>query len=529
MSATARDVVNEILGMSLPDYAERFLKIRTKTKGVQPFRFNPAQLYLHRKAQLQLESKGYVRISLLKARQWGGSTYVQGRFYSKIARGSKGVRAYILTHTADATSNLFGMTHRFHLELDARIRPTSTPPSQKRIVFSRLDSSYAVATAGTKGVGRSDTMQLFHGSEVAYWPKADEHMTGAMQAVPAGGPGTEIFLESTGNGQGNAFYWNFANARAGLSEYVPVFVPWFWTEEYRAPVSSLDMDVDDEDYMRLWGLDLEQMQFRYNKIVEAGGGEAGRARFMQEYPTTPEEAFSKKVVGGYIEAKYVLMARNKQPHMVSVFGPKIMGIDPAYTGDDRFIIFMRQGRLAVRVGRWRKLRTQQSLGRLIRLIHLYHPDIITIDASHVGGAIYDQLEPICDKLGIQIVPVLGGETADDPERFRNKRVENSARCRDWFEDAITPCIHDLAPPPESEGIHGLDEIQGDITAPLCDWDTAGKPVIETKKQVLTHAPSPDNLEALVTTFSLRFDSTWTAGSHTNTLQHSMRKINWRAV
>lgn len=531
MTATAREVVNEILGMPVPDYAERFLKIRTKTKGLQPFRLNPAQLYLHRKAEIQRQSKGFVRISLLKARQWGGSTYVQGRYYSHLARGARGQRAFILTHQEQATANIFAMTRRFHNNLDPRIRPYSPTSSQRKLEFPRLDSSYAVATAGSKAVGRSDTIQLFHGSEVAFWPNDQEHTTGALQAVPARGPGTEVFLESTGNGQGNAFYWNFMHALAGLSEYSPVFVPWFWMDEYQAPVDDdrLTMTREDEDYMRLWGLSLEQMQFRFNKIMDFHGGEAGRIKFRQEYPCTPLEAFSKNIEGGYIEAKYVLMARAKQPHMVSVFGPKIMGIDPAYTGDDRFIVFMRQGRLAVRVGRWTKLRKPQSFGRLVRLIHKYRPDIICIDAGSIGGPFYDDLVPVCDSLGIQIVPVLGGEQADDTERYPRKRVENAARCREWFEDPQTPCIHDLAPPPADSGVDGLDEIQADITAPLCDWDTAGRAIIETKKRTMTHAISPDNLDALMLTFSLRVGSDWTSRSDSDPLSHAKRPVNWRAV
>ena len=38
--------------------------------------------------------------------------------------------------------------------------------------FSRLMGLDEVGTAGTKDVGRSKTLQLFHGSEVAFWPNA---------------------------------------------------------------------------------------------------------------------------------------------------------------------------------------------------------------------------------------------------------------------------------------------------------------------------------------------------------------------
>src|SRR5262249_59464457 len=94
------------------------------------------------------------------------------------------------------------------------------------------DSGYKVGTAGTKAVGRSSTIQLFHGSEVAFWPFADTHAAGVMQAVP-NEKDTEIILESTANGIGNFFHQTWRNAEAGKNDYIAIFVPWYWSEEYR--------------------------------------------------------------------------------------------------------------------------------------------------------------------------------------------------------------------------------------------------------------------------------------------------------
>ena len=265
--AAAR-VAEMVLSMPLPEYCERFLKIRTKTDGLAPFRFNVGQLYLHRRAELQLRRLGYVRLYLLKARQWGGSTYIQARQFSKIVRDGRGLRAFILTHQAAATANIFSMTHRFLEHLPPWMQQ-DVYESQKRIMFPKVDSSYAVATAGAKDIGHSDTVQLLHGSECALWPNADEHLKGVLQTVPPQGDGTEIFLESTGKGIGNAFQKGYAAARAGMSDYETVFVPWIWfprrmdgSYEYAAPVSNLELSAADADYMDFWGLDEEQMQDR---------------------------------------------------------------------------------------------------------------------------------------------------------------------------------------------------------------------------------------------------------------------------
>ena len=97
------------------------------------------------------------------------------------------------------------MTERFHKNCPEPVRPHTGKSNTKELAFDLLDSGYKVGTAGTEGVGRSDTVQFFHGSEVAYWKNADQHMSGILQAVP-NEPGTEIILESTANGLGGLFY-----------------------------------------------------------------------------------------------------------------------------------------------------------------------------------------------------------------------------------------------------------------------------------------------------------------------------------
>ena len=142
------------------------------------------------------------------------------------------MRAFILTHKQEATDNLFSMVERFHLNCPAPVCPQIGRSNAKELAFSLLDSGYKVGTAGTEGVGRSDTIQYFHGSEVAFWKNADSHISGVLQAVPDE-PGTEIILESTANGLGGLFYSMCKAAERGDSDYILIFLPWFWHGEYR--------------------------------------------------------------------------------------------------------------------------------------------------------------------------------------------------------------------------------------------------------------------------------------------------------
>ncbi|MEQ9327544.1 MAG: hypothetical protein RJQ21_09630, partial [Rhodospirillales bacterium] len=187
--------IRQKLKTDFPHYAERCLRIRTKSGRLVPLRLNAAQRWLHERLEDQLARTGRVRVLVLKARQTGISTCIQGRFFWKITHG-RGQRAFILTHKQSATENLFAIARRFHDHCPEVVRPALKASNARELDFARLDSGYRVGTASTDGVGRSDTIQYFHGSEVAFWPHGDAHAAGVLQAI-AGDPGTEAILEST--------------------------------------------------------------------------------------------------------------------------------------------------------------------------------------------------------------------------------------------------------------------------------------------------------------------------------------------
>jgi hypothetical protein len=171
--------------------------------------------------------------------------------------------------------------------------------------FAALDSGYKVATAGTKATGRSSTIQLFHGSEVAHWPYAQSHAAGVLQAVPDA-PGTEIILESTAHGVGNFFHQTWREAEAGINDYIAIFVPWYWQEEYRRPVpENFALDEEEREYAANYGLDLEQMAWRRAKIAQL----QDPLLFKQEYPACAAEAFQLSGHESFIAPELVARAR----------------------------------------------------------------------------------------------------------------------------------------------------------------------------------------------------------------------------
>jgi hypothetical protein len=198
------------------EFAANALTIRTKSGTLQNFALNDVQGRLHRMAESQLKRIGKVRMLVLKARQPGISTYVEGRFFWKTITGA-GLRAFILTHEEPASNNLFEMAKRFYEHYPPDGRPELAAANARELKFAGRDCSYRVGTAGTEGIGRSETIQLFHGSEVARWPNADSHAAGVLQAVP-NADGTEIWLESTAAGPAGLFYTMCMRAQEGIGE-----------------------------------------------------------------------------------------------------------------------------------------------------------------------------------------------------------------------------------------------------------------------------------------------------------------------
>ncbi len=240
----------------------------------------------------------------------------------------------------------------------------------------------------------------------------------------------------------------------------------------------------------MFGLTNEQMQFRANKISELGGGEIGEVAFCTQYPTIPEDAFRSSTVGSYFDALYVVRARNA--NVGPGYGARIMGIDPAHMGSDRFSVCMRTGRRAKHVGEWRKLRSGESLGRVVMLIKEHKPEYVFVDQGGPGAAIVDPLLEHQDTLGCQVIPVDFGGSADDPDRYNNKREEMYGRTKLWLEGAMPVQIDDR------------DDLQTDLTNPQFRYDTSGRIQPESKQTMCKaprNLPSPDLLESLVLTFA----------------------------
>jgi hypothetical protein len=220
---------------------------------------------------------------VLKARQLGITTYVAARFFLNcITR--EGTLSVQVAHDQRSAEEIFRIVHRLLENLPAPLRKGALVTSRanvRQIVFPVFDSEYRVETAADPNAGRGLTIHNLHCSEVARWPRdVSETLASLRAAVP---PDGEIFLESTPNGAGGAFYDEWQHA--SQTGYTRHFYPWWWDPNYRRRVEIAEFTDQELDLMQKHGLDAAQIAFR--REVRANF----RNRACEEYAENVETCF----------------------------------------------------------------------------------------------------------------------------------------------------------------------------------------------------------------------------------------------
>jgi len=256
-------------------FARTFLRILNKDKALVPFVWNKMQIDLHRNRT----GKDIV----LKSRQLGASTYVQGEMFRRTVTGTR--TTITLSHDADATAKLRLMAARFYEHCKFNdLQPARQYANASLATYPQFDSSATIATAGNVDAGRGDTYTDMHGSEVAYWPDAEKIVAGAMQ-----GGSPDVILESTPNGAQGYFYERSMEALRGSSVWRLHFYPWWWDDAYR--ISLLQGEqlqyTDEERELARVHPELQPEQFKWRRQKQR---ELGRL-YPQEYPEDPVSCF----------------------------------------------------------------------------------------------------------------------------------------------------------------------------------------------------------------------------------------------
>lgn len=273
-------------------YIEEYIKIRNKEGNIVGLKLNGPQQRLYDIIKEQKRAKKPVRVIILKARQMGFSTLTESIIFKETATKFNR-RSGIITHLSTATTNLFNMSKLMLDNLPQDIKPSVKKSNAQELIFDNdagtgLKSKIKCMTAGTSGVGRSDTFDALHLSELAFWEgDVTATLTGLFQAVP-NLPDTMIIIESTANGY-EKFKELWDQAVNGESDFIPLFVAWYELPEYSMPYSGFKLTPEEIELKELYNLTDDQLEWRRWCIRNNCQGSV--EQFHQEYPSSPDEAF----------------------------------------------------------------------------------------------------------------------------------------------------------------------------------------------------------------------------------------------
>lgn len=277
---------------------EMTFTIVDKEKSTVPFFLNDVQHdflnLLNEKIELHKQGKLlHLRFLVLKGRQQGFTSVITAYQLANTLI-KKNFTGFTLADTADNVRAIFQDKAKYvYNQLPDILKPTEKYNSKTEMFFENLNSSWRINVASEQ-VGRSRTINFFHGSEAAFWNCLISSTQSSLGEALT--KNSIQILESTANG------FNEFKDLWDSGEWINCFYEWWRTKEYQDSFESQDIknkflyDIDHKNdwiWERLnWlkykiHLKDEQLYWYYNKYKNY----LNKDLIKQEYPCTSEEAF----------------------------------------------------------------------------------------------------------------------------------------------------------------------------------------------------------------------------------------------
>lgn len=214
------------------------------------FRLNRPQRTLITRFELRRLQNKPIRLVLLKARQWGGSTATQIYFAWLQLMHKVGLNSLIVAQVKDTSNEILDMFDRmlkqypdymFNLEPGQATQPVWVGVGNSGNIhrIPPRNCKVKIGTAEKPDSARGGDYNLLHFSEVAIWKKTEGKTPEAIIRSASSGvlliPYTAIVYESTANGTGNFFQREYDAAKNGQSQFEALFIAWYDIEQYAQP------------------------------------------------------------------------------------------------------------------------------------------------------------------------------------------------------------------------------------------------------------------------------------------------------
>lgn len=165
--------------------------------------------------------------------------------------------------------------------------------------------------------------------------------------------------------------------------------------------------------------------------------------------------------------------------------PIIMGLDPAYMGDDRTVWIIRQGRKVFKPITARKLDGVEVANKTIELMEIYNVDAVGVDNIGIGASAYDHLKHSGYRNKIHSVDVR-----------RKSRDTKYANLRDQLYHKMLEELNQLLDLPDD------NDLVIDLKAIQVDYTGASARVAKKSDIKKDYGFSPDIADALMITFGV---------------------------
>lgn len=344
-------------------WAATLVYIKSKGGGEDIlFRLNRAQRILVERLEEMRLAQMPIRLVLLKARQWGGSTCIQLYMSWLQLCHEVGLNSLIVAHQGIASDEIEDMFKRMIAEYPVEyLHELGEPYNEDEPKFVGVGKSgnihrvpqrnckIKLGTAERPDSARGGDYNLVHCSEVALWKKTEgkspkQIVRAATSGIPLK-PLTLIAYESTANGTGNFFTHEYDDAKNKRSQFEALFIAWYEIEMYSEPIEDRESfarelivnkentnvnSTREEPGRYLWwlwerGVTLEAIHWymlERRKYTD-------HADMASEYPSDDVEAFVHS--GQMVFDKYqveALKSSCRAPRYVGdVYGKDIEGVD----------------------------------------------------------------------------------------------------------------------------------------------------------------------------------------------------------
>lgn len=294
-------------------WCARCVKITHKLTGENvPFILNRPQRRVTAILEQDRLAGRPIRLIMLKARQWGGSTLIQMYMAWIQLCHRRNWNSLICAHVKDTAGTIRGMytnmLDSYPIDLwdgDEGSVP-GFKPFERSLNIRQISGRGCRVTLGSsenQEAVRGGNYAMAHLSETAFWQatakRTPESFIRAICGSIALEPMTLVAIESTANGVGNFFHQEWLRSKAGKSDKHAVFIPWheidIYTKTPDSPVAVAEA-VLREPYLRmLWdkGCDLDRINWYMLKASEY----ISRDMMQAEYPSTDIEAFANSGYG----------------------------------------------------------------------------------------------------------------------------------------------------------------------------------------------------------------------------------------